>query len=73
MPKPRIPLIELLGLKFYLDTTAEKHNGKKYADFAREMDKQPRPKDIDINEDFRVTGHTIGNWREIFDKEKDKG
>ncbi|HVA10602.1 MAG TPA: hypothetical protein VNG32_00350 [Candidatus Dormibacteraeota bacterium] len=70
MPRPRIPIIESVGLEFYLNTTADKHNGNDYDDFVELVDRKLRPNNRDIAAEFGVSGPTITHWIEIFDKEK---
>lgn len=62
------------GLKPYLDSTAERHNGLKYKDFAIRINplrKHPVPKTV-IAEDFGVSSATIYSWLKVYKAEKEE-
>lgn len=69
MPTPKIPIIESVGLEFYLNATVDKHNDNTFADFVELISKQPRPTDVDVAAEFGVTSPTAAHWRAIYDKQ----
>jgi len=69
---PKAPIIETIGLKKYLDMTANMHDGKTYKDFVKLIDAEPTLTDTDIAAVFNVTQPTVFNWKHILSKERAK-
>ena len=69
---PPKTIAERGGLKEYLDTTAEQHNGLKYRDFLSRINpnrKHKIPKVV-IAEDFSVSARTIYSWLRLYASEQ---
>lgn len=58
------------GLKPYLNSTADRHNGLKYRDFKSRIDPKRKhpPSKASIAEDFGVNSRTIYSWIAIEEK-----
>ena len=66
-PKPKI---QDEGLKAYLNRTADKHNGKRYKDFAEMIDKHINK--TSMARLFGVDTRTISKYIAIYEAEKTK-